>query len=238
MYTILNTYNIRKKLLAVFALAFFVYVPVHAVNLQTCGQGSDPTKACTLDQLVPAGKLSYNTIGVLVLFGTILFAAVTVGLRIASGRGGSAAILSDGKIRLAKILTGVIILLLATYFVKILLGLGFQKTFLPPTSIAPVSTFFTHAYAADSTAYASPVGNVTLTSFMVLALKIFVAWFVFPFLIGVWLFAGFRFVAAQGNPTKIAEAKMLLFWAFLGTVVLLGAETFASALKETVFGSK
>lgn len=52
----------------------------------------------------------------------------------------------------------------------------------------------------------------------------------------MYVFVGFKFVAAQGNDTKISEAKTMLLWTTIGALVLLGAQVIAMAIKATVQG--
>ncbi len=48
------------------------------------------------------------------------------------------------------------------------------------------------------------------------------------------IYAGFTFVTAQGNPTKIKEAKARLLWSLVGAGVLLGAVAISSAVCTTL----
>lgn len=48
------------------------------------------------------------------------------------------------------------------------------------------------------------------------------------------VFAGFKFVVAQGNPEKIAQAKQMLFYTLIGGAILLGAKVISSAIKSTI----
>lgn len=49
-----------------------------------------------------------------------------------------------------------------------------------------------------------------------------------------FIYAGFKFVMARGNTTQIQEAKRALLYAVVGTILLLGAEAIAGAIKSTV----
>ena len=49
-----------------------------------------------------------------------------------------------------------------------------------------------------------------------------------------FIFAGFQYVTAQGNETKITKANKALLYASIGTVVLLGSWVIAKALCETI----
>jgi len=55
-----------------------------------------------------------------------------------------------------------------------------------------------------------------------------------PVLVLFIVYAGFLFVTAQGNTTKIDEAKSALWWAVLGGAVLLGAKAIAAVICATL----
>jgi len=48
------------------------------------------------------------------------------------------------------------------------------------------------------------------------------------------VFAGFLFVTAQGDVTKVTKAKSAFTWAIVGTAVLLGAWVLAVAIEGTI----
>ena len=48
------------------------------------------------------------------------------------------------------------------------------------------------------------------------------------------MYAGFMYVTAQGNETKIKAAHQAILWAVVGAAILLGANLIAKAIKETV----
>jgi hypothetical protein len=48
------------------------------------------------------------------------------------------------------------------------------------------------------------------------------------------IYTGYLFVAAQGNPTKLTEAKKTLLYSLIGAALLLGSFVISSAIKGTV----
>lgn len=52
----------------------------------------------------------------------------------------------------------------------------------------------------------------------------------------MYVFVGFKFVAARGEPGKITEARTMLLWTTIGALVLLGAQVIAMGIKATVQG--
>jgi len=48
------------------------------------------------------------------------------------------------------------------------------------------------------------------------------------------VYAGFMFVAAQGNPEKINQAKKTLLYTVIGALVLLGAQVIAKVIESTI----
>ena len=49
-----------------------------------------------------------------------------------------------------------------------------------------------------------------------------------------FIYAGFKYVMAQGNATAISEANRTLLYAAIGTAVLLGSWVFATAICNTI----
>jgi len=48
------------------------------------------------------------------------------------------------------------------------------------------------------------------------------------------IFVGYKFVAAQGEPGAIADARRMLLWTVIGALVLLGAQAIALGIQATV----
>ena len=51
-----------------------------------------------------------------------------------------------------------------------------------------------------------------------------------------FIYAGFMYVTAQGNVTKIANANRALLYAAIGTAVLLGSWVIATVVENTING--
>jgi hypothetical protein len=50
----------------------------------------------------------------------------------------------------------------------------------------------------------------------------------------VMIYAGFKFVMAQGSEDKIKDAKNYFFWAVVGIAVLFGAKLIAGIIQATI----
>ena len=51
----------------------------------------------------------------------------------------------------------------------------------------------------------------------------------------MWIiWAGFKYVTAQGNPTKIEKAHQQLLWSLIGAGILLGAAGISLVVKSTI----
>ncbi len=55
-----------------------------------------------------------------------------------------------------------------------------------------------------------------------------------PFLVIIVIWSGFKFVEAQGNPEKIADAQKNFLYVIIGALILLASWTIATVLKGTV----
>lgn len=81
--------------------------------------------------------------------------------------------------------------------------------------------------------FTNPLGNTTLEGFLLKILAI-VTYILFPIIVLLVVYTGFLFVTAQGNPTKLQEARKALGWTVVGAVVVLSAQGIALAVKATV----
>lgn len=48
------------------------------------------------------------------------------------------------------------------------------------------------------------------------------------------MWAGFQYVTARGDTTKITEARKALFWTVIGAAILLGARILSDAIGRTI----
>ena len=55
-----------------------------------------------------------------------------------------------------------------------------------------------------------------------------------PIAVLFMIYAGFKFVSAQGNLEKIKDAKETLMWTIVGIVVLLGASVLSTVISGTI----
>ncbi len=50
------------------------------------------------------------------------------------------------------------------------------------------------------------------------------------------VFYGMKLVMSQGNPTEVADAKRMIFWALIGGFVILGASAITDVITNTTKG--
>jgi hypothetical protein len=55
-----------------------------------------------------------------------------------------------------------------------------------------------------------------------------------PIVVFFLIYAGFKYVTAQGNPEKIQEASKALLYGVIGGVIILGAVAIMSIIKDVV----
>ena len=55
-----------------------------------------------------------------------------------------------------------------------------------------------------------------------------------PVIIFFIIYAGFLYVTAQGNPSKISDANRALLYALIGGVIILGARVIGAIIQSTV----
>jgi len=59
-----------------------------------------------------------------------------------------------------------------------------------------------------------------------------------PVIVIMIVWAGWMFIQAQGNPTKLQTARAGLMWVFIGTMVVLGAKVIVEIVQNTMFSIK
>lgn len=107
-----------------------------------------------------------------------------------------------------------------------------------PTEIIKLfgESFVPHAYAqtAEGQFLPNPLKVNNLYDFILSIVRVVMRFFIYPMLIGIWVWTGFSFVTAQGNPEAISKAKRLLMWAFATTLVIFMLQAFLAAIRGTV----
>ena len=93
--------------------------------------------------------------------------------------------------------------------------------------LSPIQTL-----AGDNSSFANPLGNTDLAGFLLKILNALI-YILFPIIILMMVYTGFLFVAAQGNPAKVTEARTALLWAVVGGVIVLGAWIIVGVVQET-----
>lgn len=79
----------------------------------------------------------------------------------------------------------------------------------------------------------NPIGDVTVAGIITKVIGFMVQIGSVAVVLAI-VYAGFLFVAAQGNPGEIAKAKTTLFWTIIGAMVLLGAQLIAGVVESTL----
>jgi hypothetical protein len=80
----------------------------------------------------------------------------------------------------------------------------------------------------------NPLNNIdSLEELIVALLNIFITLMI-PVIVFFIIYAGFKYVVAQGNPGKIEEAHQTLLYVIIGGVLILAAVAIAEIIKNTV----
>jgi TRAP-type C4-dicarboxylate transport system permease small subunit len=99
-------------------------------------------------------------------------------------------------------------------------------------------TFIPHAYAAgESTSNGylpNFIGVNSLSEFLLAMVRLVIRFFVYPALIVMWVWTGFSFILAQGNPDGLRKAKKWLLGAIITTLVIFMLQMFLLAVQGTI----
>jgi phosphatidylglycerophosphatase A len=117
-------------------------------------------------------------------------------------------------------------------YVAMLKFLGVDQSFLKLFT----GSFIDTAYAQGTPRLVpNPIsGTNSLYDLVLLIVRLFVRWFVYPAIVALWVWTGFSFVTAQGRPEELKKAKSWLLWAVGCTVIIFMTESFLFALRGTV----
>jgi hypothetical protein len=80
----------------------------------------------------------------------------------------------------------------------------------------------------------NPLGFDSLYDFILGILNVAMKFFLYPAMVGIWVYSGFLYVAAQGAPEKLKKAHNLLIWAFISTLIVFTVQGFMMAIKASV----
>lgn len=251
----------KKQYLIPFLLAFvFVMVPISLLYAQGNGTsisgdeicGSSSSTKCTLDHLkIITGKVLTFVIGIglplTIIFITYRFVMAWFALQQGNANAYKEAL---AKSRDAAIGFFLIVALAGGLLFTLLKFLGVKGGFLEslPFLSSVINVLVPHAYAqATSTATSTFVvavatcdsafnllGVCSLYDFILSILRLVMRFFIYPALIVIWVWTGFAFVTAQGNPEGLNKAKKWLMWAFVTTLVIFMLQAFLVAARGTV----
>lgn len=79
----------------------------------------------------------------------------------------------------------------------------------------------------------NPLQFDTLPDFLYAILNIAIV-IMFPIVVLMIVYTGYLFLAAQGNPNKLEEAKRALLWTVIGGLIVLGSYALALGIQATV----
>ena len=109
-------------------------------------------------------------------------------------------------------------------------------SFSNPTTGGNVPTPTTGGNIPSTGFITNPLGNKANTAYQLveLIIKDIVIPLGMVLIVLMIIFAGFQFVMAQGNPTKLEDAKKTFFNAIIGASIILGAWAIATIIETTV----
>lgn len=79
----------------------------------------------------------------------------------------------------------------------------------------------------------NPLGDQDLVGFLQALLDVIMI-FAVPLIVFMIIYAGFKYVMAQGNPGKVSEANKAIMYALVGGVLILGAWVILEVIQGTV----
>lgn len=239
----------RKNLLTFILASFFILMTLQGAHTYASISGGEVcgnTSECKIDDLK---KISQGIFSLIISVGLPLLVVFIIYRFImawyALQQGNANAYKEAGKKATEAIIGFIIIVaLFGGIFLAMLKYFGasdWTTTLLQKISITEV---IPHAYAQTPPAapttscgfsgLPNPLGFCSLYDFILGALNVVMKFFLYPALIGIWVWSGFSYVLAQGAPEKLSKAHKLLLWAVISTLVVFMTQGFLNALRGSV----
>jgi hypothetical protein len=100
--------------------------------------------------------------------------------------------------------------------------------------IIPALAFVSTAHAGTS--YSNPITIMGVTDIpsLLLAIVDLVFLIAMPIIVLFVIYAGYLFLTAGDNESKVSKAKFTLMWCLIGVAILLGAKVIAKAIETTI----
>lgn len=232
---------LSKKNFAIGAILFFILSSVSYAAIIPCGRTDQIGTIYENCELSDLSSLFQNTTRAAFQMVAIFAVAMIIytGFKLMTGKN-KAAELTDSKERMWKVGTGMLIFFGGTGLILMVLrSIGLNEEFMNMFKFfikTALDSLSVHAYAADSTLLPNPVNLDNPLDFLALLLHLVIKWFVFPCIIFAWLYSGFLYVKAQGNPEEIKDAHSWLWWTFIGTAIIMLAESLFAVMRGTIIG--
>lgn len=230
----MKNFKLNRKSFALGVILFLTLSTIIYAAIVPCGGTGQAD--CKLSDI---STLFKNTTRVAFEMVSIFAVAMIIytGFKLMTGKD-KAGELTDSKERMWKVATGLIIFFGGTGLaLMVLRSVGVNSQFLQMFDFffkTALDSFSTHAYAVNPTLLPNPVNLDNPLDFLAMLLHLIIRWFVFPCIIFAWLYSGFLYVKAQGNPTEISNAHRWLWWTFIGTVIIMLAESLFAMLRGTI----
>lgn len=228
----LKTLKIKILLTSIVLFSFFTFAYASIGGDDQCG-GSIETKCDVIKNGVAIIKAVYSIVLTLSAMGVVIYICYLAWrLWATSDSPGERA---EVKKRAFISLTSFIGLgIVLAGFYAILHSLGVADT--PLIFIKQLSfSLIPHAYAAENgTLLPNFSGQTDIVDFFINVGRLTMSWFIYPLLIASWVWTGFSYVAAQGNPEALKKAHKRLLYAAIFMIVVLTVQGFVGALRNTV----
>ncbi len=237
----------KQFLLNVLIACMLLFVSVNGVHAlapvpfttidKICGDSFDLSTKCTINNF----KVFFNGI---VLYGSVLLVVVLTALifgRLIIGAkkliiDGNASAWAEAKSQAGSSVIGYIILifLIGGGIFWVFNSIGAAPWVTRIFNLFISDSFIQNAYAADSL-FSNPLPGVTnvydlVLTFVSLALR----FVVYPILLGFWVYVGFSYVLAQGNPEKLNKVHSWLLVIVICTLALFMIQGFLVVVTNTV----
>lgn len=230
--------------LIILSSVFCLLLSAQGVNAQSIGGdsacGGSAETSCTL---ADAGKIINRALsGFVIPIGSIalvLFIMIRFVLAYKAYVEGNASAFKDATKQVGNAIFGFIILIAlfgGLLFVLLkFVGIRSDSEFNPLRLLQLISSaVVSHSYAIEGRLLPNPTTVTNLYDFLLMIARLVIRWFVYPAVIVMWVWSGFSYISAQGNPEMLAKAHKWLMWTVVCTLIIFAVEGFLFAIRGSV----
>lgn len=230
----------RQHLLIFILASFFIVISLHGIHAhaaisgdEVCGGVGHECSFTDLKKIVQGIMMAIISIGLPLLVVFIIYRFVIAWYSLQQGNANA---YKEATQKAGQAVFGfiVVVAIFGGIFIVMLKYLGVGSQYLDLLQKISSIQIIERANA-QTTQLPNPLPGInSVYDFILSVLNMVMKFFIYPALIGMWVWSGFSYVLAQGAPEKLKKAHNLVMWAFISTLIAFVAQGFLVSVRGSV----